>query len=220
MKTKICLGLCFLWVVMVPGITFGAIINGGFEDDFAGWTGGGSAAVVTAAMIDGVSFSPFAGEKMAVLSYPAMTGFLFDNYIYQDVPLEAVDNYLNFSLLFWTFDEEPFDKPGLLVQINNETWFSMDAGDIGDGALGTLNYTDWINLSIPVGQYYVPSRPAQIRISFHAGNTGDNDYPSGAFIDGLCLTENNLYPIVPIPGAFLIFSSGLIGVLALRRRRW
>ena len=50
---------------MVPGISLGALVNGGFEYDFMGWTIGGNAAVVTEAMIDGVSFNPFEGEKMA-----------------------------------------------------------------------------------------------------------------------------------------------------------
>ncbi len=218
MKTRICLVACFLWAVMAPGSSFGALVNGGFEDDFLGWTIGGRAAVVTEATIDIVSFDPFEGEKMAALSYPPKKGFIYDNSIYQDVLLEEDENYLNFSFIFWTFDEDPFDKPGFLLQINNETWFSLDAGDIGDGTPGTLDYTDWIGLSIPLGQYYNPSRPLQVRISFHAGNTGDNAYPSGSFIDGLSLSENNLHPVVPIPGALLLFSSGLIGLFALRRR--
>ena len=100
----------------------------------------------------------------------------------------------------------------------------MKAGDIGDGQLGTLDYTigplagGWTGLSIPLSQYYDPDRLTSIRISFNAGNTGDNQYPSGVFIDGTSLSENNLYQVVPVPPAALLLGSGLIGLVGLRRR--
>lgn len=210
--------LCFLWVVLIPGINFGAVINGGFESDLTGWTTGGNAGVVTTATIDGVVFNPIEGNKMAALTYPAMTGFVWDNYIYQDVTLGADDNYLNFSFNFWSFDEAPFDSPGFLLEINGETWYSMSAGDVGDGVLGTLDYSGWMSLSIPVAQYYNPARPVQIRISFSAGNTGDNQWPSGVFVDGVSLSEINEHPIVPIPASLMLFFSGMIALCGIRRR--
>lgn len=216
MRIKLSLIGCFLCIFLVPGISAGAVINGGFEGDFSGWTVGGNAAVVTTALISGVPFNPVEGGKMAALTYPAMVGYIWDNFIYQDVLLEADDHYLNFSFLFWTLDEAPFDTPGFLVEINSQTWFSMDSSDVGDGTLGTLDYTDWISLSIPVEQYYSPARPVHIRISFSAGNSGDNQYPSGAFVDGVSITESNLYPIVPIPSALLLLASGFLGLAGVR----
>lgn len=207
----------FLCIVLVPGFSSGAdLINGGFEDDYVGWTYGGNTGVVTGATVDSQMFTPFAGEKMGALSYPVMMGYVYDNYFYQDVVLEEEDNYLNFSFLFWTYDEAPFDTPGFLVEINGLTWFSLSAGDIGDGTLGTLDYTNWTSLSIPVGQYYSPGRPVSIRISFNAGNTGDNQYPSGVFLDGTSITEVNLHPIVPIPSALLLLASGFLGLAGVR----
>jgi len=67
------------------------------------------------------------------------------------------------------------------------------------------------NLSIPVGHYYDPSRPATIRIAFNAGNTGDNQFASGVFLDEIHLE-------VPIPATLLLFGSGLLGLVGLRRR--
>lgn len=202
-----------------------ALVNPGFEDDFTGWTSYGSTAVVSiVTMGDGsggtTEFSPCAGNNMASITYPAMTGHVTDNYIVQDVVLGPDNNYLNFKFNFWTYDEAPFDNPGFRVEINGETWVSMEAGDIGDGTVGTLNYTDWIGLSIPVSGYYVDEeRPAEIRLSFSVGNTGDSQYPSGAFVDATSLTSDAEYQVVPIPAAVLLLGSGLVGVLALGKTR-
>jgi hypothetical protein len=75
-------------------------------------------------------------------------------------------------------------------------------------------------LSIPVSGYYVDEeRPAEIRLSFSLGNTGDSQYPSGAFVDATSLTSDAEYQVVPIPAAVLLLGSGLVGVLALGKTR-
>jgi len=71
---------------------------------------------------------------MALITYPypSMAGYIWDNYIYQNVQLGATDKYLNFAYNFWTYDEAPFDDPGFVVAINSKTVFSIAAGDIRD----------------------------------------------------------------------------------------
>jgi hypothetical protein len=61
-----------------------------------------------------------------------------------------------------------------------------------------------------LGEYYDPTRPAIIRIAFNAGNAGDNQYASGVFLDEIKL--------VPIPTTLLLFGSGLLGLIGVRRR--
>lgn len=205
-----------LSILLMPAMAWSSVMNGGFEDDFTGWTTGGNTAVVTQATVDGITIDPFGGDKMASLTYPAMTGFIFDNFIYQDVVLTEGDNWLSFRYNFWTFDEAPFDNPGFTVSVNNETKFSVAAGDIGDGTPGTLDYTDWQLINIDVSEYYSEdcTRPATIRLAFNAGNTGDKHFPSGVFIDQADLTAN----AVPLPGAVWILGAGLAGLLGLRRQ--
>ena len=158
---------------------------------------------------------------MALITYPypSMAGYIWDNYIYQNVQLGATDKYLNFAYNFWTYDEAPFDDPGFVVEINGKTVFSIAAGDIrdeefGDDVLGKLDFTGWTLISIPVDQYYDPDRPASIRISFNAGNTGDNEHPSGVFIDAVSVTETP----VPVPTTVLLLGSGLVAMIGLRKK--
>jgi len=115
------------------------LVNGGFEDNFLGWTTGGSTGVVTVANLplvlgqpDELTVTPFEGEKMGAITYPAMEGFVYDNFIYQDVLLEEQDKLLVLHYFFWTYDEAPFDSPAFTVSINGMTVYSMSAGDIGD----------------------------------------------------------------------------------------
>jgi len=194
------------------------LVNGGFEDNFLGWTTGGSTGVVTVANLplvlgqpDELTVTPVEGEKMGAITYPAMEGFVYDNLIYQDVLLEQQDKFLILNYFFWTYDEAPFDSPAFTVSINGMTMFSLSAGDVGDGVLGTLDYTGWTGLWIPVGQYYDENRPVTIRIAFNSGNTGDNQYASGVFLDDIQL-------VVPIPTTLLLLGSGLLGLIGLRRR--
>jgi hypothetical protein len=213
--------LLFLVVFSIPFLLFtvsadAAIINGGFENNFNGWNYFGNTSVQTFANLGGATdpFVPYEGERMAAITYPTMAGAIWDNYIYQDVALGETDNYLNFAYNFWTYDEAPFDNPGFMVAINGKTVFSIAAGDIGDDVLGNLDFTDWTLINIPVDQYYDPGRPASIKISFNAGNTGDDQYPSGVFIDAVSVTESP----VPIPTTILLLGSGLVAMIGLRKK--
>jgi hypothetical protein len=207
-------------LIAFPFVGEAAIVNGGFETgDFTGWTVGGNNGVVSLANLaldqndpgaGSLEVTPFAGQSMGAITYPVLQGFVYDNFIYQDVELGQDDFILKLSYFFWTYDEAPFDTPGFTVSINGLTVFTVSAGDIGDGVLGTLDYTGWTELSIPVGQYYDPNRPAIIRIAFNAGNAGDNQYASGVFLDEIKL--------VPIPTTLLLFGSGLLGLIGVRRR--
>ena len=226
---KIRNSLLFLVVLTVPFLLFSAsagaaLINGGFEDGFSGWTAAGNTSVLMTANLDDgsggtVTFNPYDddGVNMASITYPNMVGSIWDNYIYQEVELGETDKYLNFAYNFWTYDEAPFDNPGFEVEINGingKTVFSIGAGDIGDGELGSLDFTGWKLISIPVEQYYDPDRPASIMISFNAGNTGDNQYPSGVFIDAVSVTESP----VPVPTTILLLGSGLVAMIGLRKK--
>jgi len=210
---------------LLPASAGAALINGGFEDGFTGWNFSGNTAVLTTANLeDGsggtVTFNPYEKGQMAAITYPNMSGSICDNYIFQDLKLEPTDKYLNFAYNFWTYDEAPFDNPGFVVEINGisgKSVFSIAAGDIGDNTLGSLDFTDWTLISIPIEQYYNPDnpdRPASIRISFNAGNTGDDQYPSGVFIDAVSVTQTP----VPVPTTVLLLGSGLVAMIGLRKK--
>ncbi len=225
---KIRNSLLFLVVLSVPFLLFSAsagaaLVNGGFKDNFNGWTFSGNTSVLaTANLEDGsggtVTFNPYEGKNMAAITYPNMSGSICDNYIFQDVELGESDKYLNFAYNFWTYDEAPFDNPGFEVEINGingKTVFSIGAGDIGDGELGSLDFTGWTLISILVEQYYnADPRPASIRISFNAGNTGDDQYASGVFIDAVSLSKHP----VPVPTTILLLGSGLVAMIGLRKK--
>ncbi|MCG7853819.1 MAG: PEP-CTERM sorting domain-containing protein [Methanosarcinaceae archaeon] len=221
---KIRNSLLFLVVLTVPFLLLSAsagaaLINGGFEGGFSDWTAAGNTSVLmTANLGDGsggtVAFNPYEGSNMASITYPAMAGSIWDNYIYQDVELGETDKYLNFAYNFWTYDEAPFDNPGFMVAINGKTVFSIAAGDIGDDTLGNLDFTGWTLISIPVEQYYDPDRPVSIMISFNAGNTGDDQYASGVFLDAVSMTESP----VPVPTTILLLGSGLVAMIGLRKK--
>jgi len=55
-------------------------------------------------------------------------------------------------------------------------------------------------------------------ITFNAGNTGDDQYVSGVFIDSNSLSMAPGCPVVPIPASLLLFASGLLGLVGIRRK--
>jgi len=213
---------CISILASPPTVQAYLIINGDFETgDFTGWTTGGNNGVVSLANLQldlsnpalgSLKVTPLKGQFMGAITYPAMEGFVYDNFIYQDALLGEVDKILVLNYFFWTYDEVPFDNPAFSISINGMTVFSLSAGDIGDGVLGTLDFTGWTKLAIPVGQYYDPSRPATIRIALNAGNTGDNQYPSGVFIDNITQYA------IPLPSTLLLFATGLVGLARLRKK--
>lgn len=208
-------------VIAFPLMAEAAIQNGGFEDDFDFWSAKEDTAVQTIANLDDgkggtVTVNPFRGEKMAAIANPTTTGFVSDNAIYQNVILGPNDKFLIFAYNFWTYDEAPFDSPAFVVSVDAITSLTLNAGDAGgDNDTGTLDITGWQTAVIPVSQFYVPGmgvRPLSVRLTFSAGNTGDADFPSGLFVDDVRLSE------VPIPSTLLLLSSGLLGLIGLRRR--
>jgi len=200
---------------LFPVLAGAQIFNGGFEDNYTGWTSTGNTGIAFSATIDGETFFPYSGEKMGAITYPAMTGFIWENRLSQSVVLGPDDNYLVFYFNFWTFDEAPFDSPGFTVQVNGTEVFSISASDIGDGTVGTLDYTDWQVFCYDVSGFYsADPRPFTLQLQFNAGNTGDNQYPSGVFLDEIRLQENP----VPIPPSLFILASGLLGLIGVRRR--
>ncbi len=54
-----------------------------------------------------------------------------------------------------------------------------------------------------------------LEIVFNVGNTGDNQYPSGVFLDDIRLQANP----VPIPPTVLMLASGLIGLVVIQRKK-
>jgi hypothetical protein len=204
-------------LLCLPIFAEAAVINGGFEDDWTGWTNEGSTAVVgmNTGLEDGqggtVYVDPVEGESMAAITMPGMSGMVWENYIYQDITLGPGGNILKFWYFAWTYDEAPFDNPAFLVEINDETKFSISAGEIGgDDVLGWLDVTGWQEVALDISGYYDPTRPASIRLSFLSGSTGDMQYASGAFIDGV--------EIVPIPTTLFLLGLGLIGLVGFRRK--
>jgi hypothetical protein len=214
LKSKVQLLLAFM-LVLFPAFAGAQIINGGFENDLFGWTSFGNIGIATTATLGGETFLPYSGEKMGAIAYPAMTGYVWENGLSQGVPLGPDDNFLVFYYNFWTFDEAPFDSPGFTVQINGNPVFSIGAGDVGDGVVGTLDFTGWMMFSYDVSEYYSndPLRPLTMQLLFNAGNSGDNQYPSGVFLD-----EIQLNP-VPVPPTLVLLATGLIGLVGVRRRK-
>ena len=213
MKTKRSLLFTAL-VLLFPVLAGAQIINGGFEDNFTGWTSLGNTGVVSAAMIDSQTFLPYSGDKMGAITYP--TGFIWDNSLSQSIVLGPDDNYLVFYYNFWTFDEAPFDSPGFTVQVNGTEVFSASAGDIGDGTVGSLDYTGWQEFCYDVSGFYSEeSRLFTLQLQFNAGNNGDNQYPSGVFLDEVRLQAHP----APIPPTLFMLASGLVGLIGIRRRR-
>jgi hypothetical protein len=234
-RIKIGVVIWALPFLLIPGLAGAALVNGGFEDTFLqGWSYDGTVSDPGSQSVVGTLFTRYEGERMASLHSPISDGpgHVTENYIMQDVELASGDNFLNFVYIFWTLDEAPFDNPGFLMEINGKTILSKKAGDIGDGIVGTLDYTTgdlddgWTGISVPVAQYYDPIRPATIRISFSAGNTGDDAWASGVFIDGprepegpsLSPVPLEGYLVIPIPSSLLLLGSSLFALIGIRRR--
>ena len=212
MRSAITMCLC---VLFLPGLAWAGVMNGGFEDNFNNWARSGNTKIITSATLDSITIDPFGGDKMAAITYPATEGSLYDNGFSQDVVLSKDDNWFSFHYNFWTYDEAPFDQPGFTVSVNGETKLSVDAGDVGDTTLANLDYTGWKLFNIDVSEYFSDSsRPATIRLAFNAGNTGDNQHPSGVFIDQAVLTPNQ----VPVPGALWLLGSGLLCLFGFQRK--
>jgi hypothetical protein len=239
-SSMVVLTLC---VCLLPSLGVAALVNPGFEDDFNGWDTKGLTSTPGVANLalewppgaNTKEFSRYEGEKMAAIALNGGPGGnVWANEIAQEVVLGPDDKFFNVVYTYWTYDEAPYDKAGFLVEINGRTVYSLEAGDIGDGTVGTLDYTEgplaggWTGISIPISQYYSPdpARPVSIRLSFSAGNTGDDKYPSGAFVDapleseGSSLSKDPIpgFTVIPIPTSLLLLGSGLIGLISIRRR--
>ena len=215
------LGIAVLLLIsMMPVAAIAQLANPGFENGYADWdmTGASDYSLLTdeGEAISGVEFTPFFGTQALRLSNPGgNSAYVWANTISQTITLDPNENFLNFYYNFWTFDEAPFDNAGFMVEINGKTVFSVSAGDVGDGKVGTLDYTGWQLCSLDISEYYSddPDREASILISFSAGNTSDQTYASGVYLDAITITPNAM----PVPASMLLLLSGLIGFVGVRR---
>ena len=218
------LGIAALLLIgIVPVSAVAQLANPGFEAGYTDWdmTGASDYSLLTSfgEKIDGVEFKPLFGAMALRLSNPFEdeSGSVWANTISQTITLDPNENFLNFYYNFWTFDEAPYDNAGFMVEINGKTVFSVSAGDVGDGVVGTLDYTGWQLCSIDISEYYSgdPNRQTSILISFSAGNTSDQKYASGVYLDAITITPNAL----PVPASMLLLMSGLLGFVGVRRGR-
>ena len=218
------LGMAALLLIgIAPVSAVAQLANPGFESDYADWemTGASDYGLLTAAgeVISGVEFKPFFGDRALRLSNPfiSASAYIWTNTISQTITLDPNENFLNFYYNFWTFDKAPYDNAGFMVEINGKTVFSVSAGDVGDGEVDTLDYTGWQLCSIDISEYYSgdPNRQTSILISFSAGNTSDQKYASGVYLDAITITPNAL----PVPASMLLLMSGLLGFVGVRRGR-
>ena len=224
-KTKAFWAAVLFLISIMPISVQAGLTNGGFESGLADWTTSptGTVAPVGDSMISGVLFEVQEGDWMASLSYPGFSGDLEENYIRQKVEIEENSNYLSFFYNFWSFDEGNYD--GFVVSITggmqDDIIMTVDAGDIAgahnNDNLGDLDYTGWKFITFDISGFYNPARESNITISFFSGNTGDDSYPSGVFIDDVKITEYEP-PVVHVPTSMLLMASGLLGFVGLRRK--
>ena len=217
MKSKLLLILLLAAFVFTPMLASAALTNGGFEAGMNDWTASGNVSIVATSLIADNSFLPDEGQLMALVSNPDNGGYFLENVLKQTFTPDA--KYLNVRYNFWTFDSGNYDK--FAVFLNGVESFSLSASDAGVAGINGLNFTDWTGVS-----FILPNDrngdPIDIFLAFSAGNTGDPLNNSGVFLDNLTLSDNNLYAVansVPIPSALFLLGSGLVGLVAMNKKR-
>lgn len=185
--------------------------NAGFEDgDLGFWNVSGVCTISNGDIYS----TPYEGSYMALLSSSAEHGggYVFDNYMSQDIDAEA--GTISFWYNFFTRDYD-YDIPGFSVKINASEVFWLDAADAGIEYADPIWMTDWQQVSLDISGY-----TGAVTLSIYAGNSddmgtdNDNNYNSWAYID----SAEPIFTPIPEPTTIVLFGIGILAILFLRRK--
>ena len=137
------------------------ITNGNFETNLNGWTTAGD-----------VSFS---AGKVLIGKISGDDGKqVWENRLMQSFDSGA--KTLSFDYDFHTLDSF-YDMPGFFARLNGQQIFSLDAASANSG---------WQTFNYDLSNY---ADGQKLNLAIYAGNTGDTDYQSWAFIDKITTTS-------------------------------
>ena len=211
----------FLYILLlffgVIGVANADIIsNGGFEDGLAGWTYSPNVNVQETD-VSGV-ITPVEGDNMAVLATWLGAG---DACLQQDFNL---DGYLDFTLSF------SYNLQALDISLRDRGTDSLNgiiSGNIGSHVLFSTPINDGLDLSPTVlgwqsysntfdlTQYQGPLGPVTLSFKLVNWEEGDTGQLAAAYIDAVSVTGTS--SPVPEPATMVLFGSGLIALVGLKR---
>lgn len=193
-----------------------SVVNGGFEDGFNGWQTsqmlGGNVAVVSGYTFeDGTTVQASEGTSMAMVGMPVdgANWNIFNQVMQVDT---ITERYLSFDYNFWSYDYAPYDENGFQVLVNGRSVLSLSPEAFGkETGDESLQMTGWQTMTLDLAELFPQVMGfGTFSVAFMGGDTSDYDLKSGVFLDNVSAT--------PIPGAFWLLGSGLLGLVGMRRR--
>ena len=194
------------------------IMNGGFEDGFVGWAvnhPNTASALYSYVTPNLYTYSSVEGSALAALISPTRnpaTGTLPfwppTITLSQTFSLDAGATLSGYSAFFTSVSSTQWnDSAWVWVSGPNvaDTLWSIDVSSVwGTGKQSPWTYWSWV--APTDGQY-------TLTLNIRSGDV--SDYHSFALFDGITTTSVST---VPDPGTFWLLSSGLIGLVGLRRK--
>lgn len=146
------------------------ITNGDFSSgDLLGWT-----------TVGNVSIGSSSGDYFAIIGNQTEPGnYLWDNRLMQSFASGAKS--LSLAYNFFSRDFGSFDNPGFAIKLNGQEIYSLSNFDVNPSGIpdGTVRYTDWQEFKYDLSQVDT----SKTNLAIYAGNTGDKDYQSWAYVD-------------------------------------
>lgn len=205
--------------------------NGGFEDAgvLSGWETNGIVSQVPSGgqVLPPVLYTITAneGSQMALLSAPGYSngGSYTDNWISQDLAgfqggaisfyynlfttEPGVDPAVSYDKFIATFSDK--DHNNEIYSWEIDEWSAVNYTDNFE-----FYYSDWQLFSHDFGPF---TQPFTLSIKLSSGNGGGNDdFNTWTYLDSFSLTQT--VP-VPEPGTILLLSSGLLSLIAYKKKR-